>query len=118
MVFTHFELGSSFGMVEVKNGEWADIGMVDVPYRSLVGSLMFLAVCTRPDLAMAVSSLSRYCDYPQVPKSSIGALGGSKEGAAVHQGDGWGGVGVSNQPCNAGRSVFSNAKEGDGDSSY
>ena len=31
MVSTHFELGSSFGMVEVKNGEWADLGMADVP---------------------------------------------------------------------------------------
>ena len=34
--------------------------MVDVPYRSTIGSLMYLAVCTRPDLSAAISSLSRF----------------------------------------------------------
>ena len=33
--------------------------MVDVPYRSTIGSLMYLAVCTRPDLSAAINSLSR-----------------------------------------------------------
>ena len=40
--------------------------MVDIPYRSLVGSLMYLAVCTRPDLSMAVSALSRCSQNPQM----------------------------------------------------
>ncbi|BES99741.1 Hydra magnipapillata [Nesidiocoris tenuis] len=31
-----------------------------VPYRSLIGSLMYLAVATRPDIAFAVNSLSQF----------------------------------------------------------
>jgi len=35
-----------------------------VPYRSLVGKLMYLMLCTRPDLAAAVRQLSRYLAMP------------------------------------------------------
>ena len=35
------------------------VEMVDVPYRSAIGSLMYLATCTRPDIAAAVSELSK-----------------------------------------------------------
>lgn len=44
--------------------------MADVPYRSLVGSLMYLAVYTRPDLtdlSMAISALSRFCQKNPQP---------------------------------------------------
>lgn len=33
---------------------------IDVPYREAVGSLMFLAVVSRPDIAFAVNSVSKY----------------------------------------------------------
>ena len=38
--------------------------MSHVPYSSAVGSLMYAMVCTRPDLAYAVSSVSRYMHNP------------------------------------------------------
>ena len=65
-VSTPFEPGSNFGAEGVPVAEGVDPGMVDIPYRSLVGSLMYLAVCTRPDLSMAVSALSRYSQNPQM----------------------------------------------------
>ena len=36
----------------------------DVPYRSVIGSLMYLMICTRPDLGFAVGRLSQYCEEP------------------------------------------------------
>ena len=64
---TPFEHGSEMGLAEAGNsaGMGSPTGMSDIPYRSVVGSLMYLVVCTRPDLSMAVSALSRYCQAPQ-----------------------------------------------------
>ena len=38
--------------------------MENVPYRSAIGSLMYLATCTRPDLAECVSELSKFSQNP------------------------------------------------------
>ena len=38
--------------------------MTRVPYASVVGSLMYAMVCTRPDLSQAVSMISRYMHDP------------------------------------------------------
>jgi hypothetical protein len=38
--------------------------MESVPYRSAVGSLLYAAVCTRPDMANAVRCVSRYMHNP------------------------------------------------------
>ena len=65
-ISTPFEPGSNFGAKEVPVVEGVDPEMVDIPYRSLIGSLVYLAVCTRPDLSMDVSALSRYIQNPQM----------------------------------------------------
>jgi hypothetical protein len=38
--------------------------MSRVPYSSVVGSLMYAMVCTRPDIAHAVGVVSRYMNNP------------------------------------------------------
>jgi hypothetical protein len=38
--------------------------MRTIPYREAVGSLMYLMVCTRPDIAMAVSEVSKFLANP------------------------------------------------------
>ena len=38
--------------------------MEKVPYASVVGSLMYAQVCTRPDIAFAVNALGRYLSNP------------------------------------------------------
>ena len=41
--------------------------MQNVPYASAVGSLMYAMVCTRPDIALAVSTMSRFMSNPGRP---------------------------------------------------
>lgn len=48
-----------------------EIEMQDKPYRVLVGSLIYLANITRPDIAFAGSALSRFCDKPRVKHQKI-----------------------------------------------
>ena len=38
--------------------------MASIPYRSAIGSLMYLAVCMRPDISATVSCLSRFNHNP------------------------------------------------------
>jgi hypothetical protein len=39
--------------------------MAFVPYRSAVGALMYLMVCTRPDIAQAAGEVSRFLENPE-----------------------------------------------------
>ena len=36
----------------------------EVPYLSVIGALMYLANCTRPDIAFSVNFLARYSSAP------------------------------------------------------
>jgi Reverse transcriptase (RNA-dependent DNA polymerase) len=36
----------------------------NIPYRSIIGNLMYLMICTRPDLAFAVGILSQFSEHP------------------------------------------------------
>lgn len=56
----HFKLSSEF----CPDTEEEMKRMSLVPYASAVGSLMYAMVCTRPDLAYAVSMVSRYMHNP------------------------------------------------------
>ena len=40
--------------------------MRDIPYREVLGSLLFLATRTRPDLSTAVSMLGKYQQAPMI----------------------------------------------------
>uniref|UniRef100_A0A8D8T0A7 Copia protein n=1 Tax=Cacopsylla melanoneura TaxID=428564 RepID=A0A8D8T0A7_9HEMI len=41
-----------------------EMELVDVPYRELIGSLLYVSMGSRPDITYAVSYLSRYLDKP------------------------------------------------------
>lgn len=56
--------------VDDKDGLWEDDSepLADqATYRSIVGSLVYLMTCTRPDLAHSVQRLSRYLQAPRRP---------------------------------------------------
>ncbi|KAM1610828.1 hypothetical protein ACFXTN_021194 [Malus domestica] len=46
-------------------------GMANRPYAPIVGSLMYAQVCTRPDLAFAISMLGRFQANPGEKHSTI-----------------------------------------------
>ncbi|KAL3834104.1 hypothetical protein ACJIZ3_008840 [Penstemon smallii] len=56
----NFKLSSSMS----PSNEAERMEMSRVPYASVVGSLMFAMVCTRPDIAQAVGAVSRYMANP------------------------------------------------------
>ena len=56
----HFKLSASLS----PQNESKEQFMARIPYSSAVGSVMYAMVCTRPDIAQAVSVVSRYMSNP------------------------------------------------------
>lgn len=65
-VSTPLELGTHLDLSQQPTSDAEKMSMAGVPYRSAIGSLMYLATCTRPDLAAAVSELSKFSQNPGV----------------------------------------------------
>jgi hypothetical protein len=64
--------------------------MRKIPYRELVGSLLYLSTCTRPDIAFAVGRLCRYMDNPgtghwKAAKHIVKYLKGTRNAGLLYQ---------------------------------
>lgn len=57
-------LPGGFKLYQASDDEVQAFSLENVSYRSAVGSLMYLAQCTRPDLAYAVGVLSQHLEHP------------------------------------------------------
>lgn len=65
--------------------------MSKVPYANIIGSVMYVMICTRPDLAHAVSITSRYMSnlgrvHWQAFKWMLRYLRGTSEYGIMHRG--------------------------------
>lgn len=56
--------GDKFNKAQCPKNDIEKESMKNVPYASVMGSLMYAAVCTRPDIAYAASLLGRYSSNP------------------------------------------------------
>ena len=56
--------GDKFSLKQCPQNALEQEQMKGIPYASLVGSLMYAQVCTRPDIAFAVGMLGRYQSNP------------------------------------------------------
>ncbi|GJR52310.1 retrotransposon protein, putative, ty1-copia subclass [Tanacetum coccineum] len=84
-------LGAHFkvSLKDCPSSDWDVERMSKVPYANVVGSLMYLMVCTRPDIAYAVSIVSRYLANPgknhcEVVKWILKYLKGTADAGLVH----------------------------------
>jgi hypothetical protein len=52
--------GDKFGTFQCPRNDYESAQMKSIPYASIVGSIMYAQVCTRPDLAFVTRMLGRY----------------------------------------------------------
>ena len=66
----HFKLSKRFcPSTEKEKGE-----MSVIPYSSVVGSLMYAMVCTRPYISHAIGVVSRFCNTPKYTLAVFGLV--------------------------------------------
>ena len=58
--------GDKFSLMQCPKNDVEHKGMESIPYASVVGSLMYLQTCTRPDISFAVGMLGRYQSNPGI----------------------------------------------------
>ncbi|XP_059627226.1 secreted RxLR effector protein 161-like [Cornus florida] len=56
--------GDKFSLMQCPKNELEHKEMQNIPYASIVGSLIYAQVCTRPDIGFAVGMLGRYQSNP------------------------------------------------------
>ena len=57
--------GDKLGKIQCPRNDFERKSMEDIPYASVVGSLMYAQVCTSPDIAFIVGVLDRYLSNPR-----------------------------------------------------
>ena len=75
LLTSHFKLKATMSPITIEEREY----MTHVSYASAVGNLMYVMVCTSPDLSQVVSMVSRYMHDP-----GRGSLGGSEIDSTVY----------------------------------
>jgi len=58
--------GDKFSLMQCPKNDWEQKQMENIPYTSIVGSLMYAQTCTRPDISFAVGMLGRYQSNPKL----------------------------------------------------
>ena len=76
--------GDKFSLMQCPKNELEREQMNNIPYASIVGSLMYAQTCTRPDISFAVSMLGRYqsnpgLDHWKAAKKVLRYLQGTKD---------------------------------------
>ena len=56
--------GDKFSLSQCPKNNFEIQGMQQIPYASAIGSLMYVQVCTRSDIAYVISMLGRYLSNP------------------------------------------------------
>jgi hypothetical protein len=75
--------GDKFGTFQCPKNNYESTQMKSIPYTSIIGSIMYAQVCTRPDLAFVTGMLGRYqsnpgLDHWKASKKALRYLQGTK----------------------------------------
>ncbi|XP_075663465.1 secreted RxLR effector protein 161-like [Castanea sativa] len=76
--------GDKFSFMQCPQNEWEWKQMEGIPYASAVGSLIYVQICTMPDISFAVGMLGKYesnpgLDHWKVAKKVMRYLQGTKD---------------------------------------